>query len=99
VVVPQFQTRSGSGGKVFEVFLDALADGLESFEPGGPFDDMDAHAFGRAVIDGGKDGHVTLHFRKGGSGIRAPHLIWSGGHDRPLVRVTGSWFWLPGGGQ
>src|SRR5690242_6200705 len=97
--MPQPQTVRGPGRKIPKVFLHRLADRLESFESSGLFDSMDAHAFGCAVIDRGKNGHIALRFRKGGCRIRAPHVIRRHGHDRPLVRVGGSWLRLPRWGK
>ena len=62
VVVTQAQTGRRAGGKSPEVLVDALADRLQRLKPGGFLDGVDAHTFGRAVIDGGEDGHRTFGF-------------------------------------
>jgi len=95
----QLQTVRGRGRKRPKVFLDRLADRFESFESSGLFDRVDAHAFGSAVIDGGKDGDVALRLCKGGRSICAPHLIGCRGHDRSLVWVGGAWLRLPRRGK
>ena len=102
MVMPQFQTISDGGRKSAEVFPGALANRFESFKPGGLLHRVDAHAFGGAVIDGGKNGDVSFRLRKRSGSIRAPHLIGRRGHDRPLVRAGREseppelWRWAPG---
>src|SRR5690242_4927333 len=89
----------GPGRKTPEVFLDRLADRFESFESSGLLHRVDADAFGRTVIDRGKDCHVALRLGKGGRGIGAPHLIGRRGDDRSLVWVAGAWLRLPRWGK
>jgi hypothetical protein len=96
MVVTQLQALGGTGRKTLEVLLDALADRFEGFEPAGLFHCVDAHAVGGAVIDGGKDGYAAVHLGAGRGCIGAPHLIRRRGHDRPFMRVVGSWLGLPG---
>jgi hypothetical protein len=82
LLVPQLQTRRGAGGKTSAVFVDALADRLESFEPGGLFHRVDAHELGGAMIEGSKDGNRTLR-----AGERGRFTCLGDGRsqgDRPL---------------
>src|SRR5215471_1214352 len=99
MVVAQFQTICGAGRKSPEVLQDSLADRFEGFEAGRLLHGVDAHTFGRAVIDCRENGYATLCFCEGGRSIGAPHLVGRGGHDRALMRVAGSWLGMPRRGE
>ena len=53
-----------------------------------PFYDMNAHAFCRAVVDGGENGNRSFCFGAGGGGIGSPHLIGSLGNDLSRMRIA-----------
>lgn len=63
VIMTQPQARGASGGKGSPVLRDSLADGLQRLKPAGLLDGMDAHALGRVVVDGCKNGNRALRRR------------------------------------
>src|SRR5450759_644615 len=65
VVMTQDEAGGDLGAESAEVLAHALTDGFEGLEARGPFDGVDADAVGRAVVDGGEDGHFAFFERYG----------------------------------
>ena len=58
-----------------EALRDALADRLQRLVPGAPQRRMEAHALGRAMIDGDKDRDLPMLGGEGRCHVRAPHRV------------------------
>src|SRR4029079_3918024 len=95
MVVAQAEAGCATSGEASERLLNTLAYRLQGFEPGRFLDSMDARAFRRAVVDGGKDRHRTVRLRGGCGRIGPPHLVGCLGNDGSFVRIAAHRLWLP----
>src|SRR4051812_38364870 len=92
----QAQASGNAAGESAELFFHSLTNRFQRFEASGLLDHVNADALGRAVINGGEDGHRTLRSGESGRGIGSPHLIGHFSDDCPFVRIAPSRLWRPG---
>ena len=81
MIVPELEPLGGAGLKPSEVLMDALAEGFQGLEAGGPLDGMNAHTLGRAMVHRGEDRHLAVLESDRCRGIDAPHPVGTIGGD------------------
>ena len=89
MIVPESESFGGACLESSEVLMDALAEGFESLEARRSLGGMNAHTLGRALVDGGEDGHLAVVERDRCRGVDAPHPVGTIGGDGSAMGLVG----------